>query len=332
MRSLVNVAIHPSQFPENLRRDLLTSLRARQLNHKFLYDGIKQTQKWLALHEACSPARNDIDCVETYDKAFGAAAERVAARRVHVISLGCGGGQKDVSLLRLLRQSGKRVSYTPCDVSVAMVLTARQSALEILDSNDCFPLVCDLLTADDLAGVLRQQTPVDVARLVTFFGLIPNFEPHVILPRLADVLHPNDCLLFSANLAPGSDYAAGVQRIRSLYDNALTRDWLMTFLLDLGVEQADGELVFAVQDCPGGTGLKRIEANFHFQRSRKVQVLSDEVEFQAGEHLRLFFSYRHTPDQVRALLKQYGLDALDVWISRSEEEGVFLCAQRKQGR
>ena len=329
MRSLVNVAIHPSQFPENLRRDLFTSLRARQLNHKFLYDGLKQTRKWLALHDACSPARNDIDCVEAYDKAFGAAADRVAARRVHVISLGCGGGQKDVSLLKRLRQSGKQVSYTPCDVSVAMVLIARQSALEILDSNDCFPLVCDLLTADDLAGVLRQQTPVDVARLVTFFGLIPNFEPQIILPRLADVLHPDDGLLFSANLAPGSDYAAGVQRIRSLYDNALTRDWLMAFLLDLGVEQDDGELCFAVQDCPGGTGLKRIEANFHFQRSRKVQLLSDEVDFQAGERLRLFFSYRHTPDQVRALLKQYGLAAQAQWISRSEEEGVFLCGQRK---
>jgi uncharacterized SAM-dependent methyltransferase len=75
--------------------------------------------------------------------------------------------------------------------------------------------------------------------------------------------------------------------------------------------------------------LKRIVANFHFQRSRKVQVLTDEVEFQAGERLRLFFSYRHTPAQVRALLEQYGLAALDQWISRSEEEGVFLCGQRK---
>src|SRR5881409_2418746 len=107
MRSLVNVAIHPSQFPENLRRDLLHSLRARQLNHKFLYDGLKQTRKWLALHEAFSPARNDIDCVETYDKAFGKAVGRAAARRVHVLSLGCGGGQKDISLLKRLRQSGK---------------------------------------------------------------------------------------------------------------------------------------------------------------------------------------------------------------------------------
>ena len=324
MRSLVNVAIHPSQFPDNLRRDLLSSLRARQLNHKFLYDGIKQTRKWLALHEACSPARNDIHCVEAYDKAFEAAAHLAAAPQVHVISLGCGGGQKDVSLLKRLRQSGKQVGYTPCDVSLAMVLTARQAALEVVDSNDCFPLVCDLLAADDLAGVLRQQTPVDAARLVTFFGLIPNFEPHIILPRLAELLQPKDYLLLSANLAPGSDYAAGVQRMLALYDNALTRDWLMTFLFELGVEQDDGELRFAVQDCSEGTGLKRIVAHFHFERSRRLQVIADEIEFQAGERLRVFFSYRHTPDQMRALLKHYGMAELDRWISRSEEEGVFL--------
>ena len=329
MRPLVNVTIHPSQFPENVRRDLLISLRARQLNHKFLYDGLKQTRKWLALHDAFSPARNDIDCAETYDKAFKSATDRTAASRAHVISLGCGGGQKDISLLKRLRQSGRQVGYTPCDVSVAMVLTAHQSALEVVDADECLPLVCDLLTADDLAGVLRQQTLQDASRLITLFGLMPNFEPHIILPRLADLLHPNDALLLSANLAPGSDYAAGLEQIRSLYDNALTRDWLMTFLLDLGVEPDDGELGFSVEDSPGETGLKRIAAHFHFDRARTVRLEADEVEFQAGERLRVFFSYRHTPDQVRALLKPYGLAVLDQWICRSEEEGVFLCAQRK---
>jgi len=332
MGSLVNVAIHPSQSPEMLRRDLLVSLRARQVNHKFLYDGFKQTQKWLALHEACSPARNDLECMETYADAFRVAADRVTAHRVHVIGLGCGGGQKDVALMRRLQQNGKKVSYTPCDVSLAMVLSARESAMGFLNSNDCWPLVCDLQSADDLAEMLRQQSPADAARLVTFFGLIPNFEPQIILPRLAGLLLPHDGLLLSANLAPGIDYAAGVDRIRSLYDNALTRDWLMTFLLDLGVERDDGELGFTVQDCAGAKGLKRIEANFQFRRSRRVRVLGDELEFQAGENLRVFFSYRHTPDQVRALLQQQGLSVIDQWITRSEEEGVFLCGQRKQTR
>ena len=57
MSSLVHVAFHASQSPENVRRDLVESLRKRKLNHKFLYDSVKQTQKWLALHRAFSPSR-----------------------------------------------------------------------------------------------------------------------------------------------------------------------------------------------------------------------------------------------------------------------------------
>ena len=43
------------------------------------------------------------------------------------------------------------------------------------------------------------------------------------------------------------DYAAGVKKILPQYDNALTRDWLLTFLLDLGVERSNGELSFALR-------------------------------------------------------------------------------------
>src|SRR5467141_2003178 len=124
MSSVASVAVHSSQFPENVRRDLLTSLRSHQVNHKFHYDSVKQTQKWLALHQAFSPSRTDPDCARTYDKSFAAAVRRIKAKRLHLIGLGCGGGQKDARLLKLLRAPGRQVSYTPSDVSAAMVLTA----------------------------------------------------------------------------------------------------------------------------------------------------------------------------------------------------------------
>ncbi len=57
--STANVTIHASQFPERVRSDLLASLRRRAINPKFHYDSLKQTLKWLALHEAHSPARTD---------------------------------------------------------------------------------------------------------------------------------------------------------------------------------------------------------------------------------------------------------------------------------
>jgi hypothetical protein len=98
----------------------------------------------------------------------------------------------------------------------------------------------------------------------------------------------------------------------------------MTFLLDLGMEKDDGELRFVVEDDPAGSGLKRVAAHFHFTKRCELQVEQERFEFGAGDSIRLFFSYRHTPALVRALLAACGLHVLEEWATRSQEEGVFL--------
>jgi len=324
MSAIACVRIHTSQFPENVRRDLRESLRTRRVNHKFHYDSVKQTQKWLALHQAYSPTRNDADCQAIYDRGFEAAAARMKAKAVHVIGLGCGGGQKDTRLLKLLKAGGRKVFYTPCDVSSAMTLVARQAALSALPEKNCFPFVCDLATADDLPDVLATRH----SSVVTFFGMIPNFEPQLILPKLASLIRKKDCLLFSANLAPGKDYAAGVKKVLPQYDNPLTRDWLKTFLLDLGIEHNDGKLLFEIGNDPAGSGLKRIVACFHFTRSLRIETDGEVFSFRPGNMIQLFFSYRYTPALVSRTLGRHGLEVCDQWITRSEEEGVFLCRKK----
>jgi hypothetical protein len=134
-------------------------------------------------------------------------------------------------------------------------------------------------------------------------------------------------LLVSANLSPGADYAAGMKRILPQYDNPLTHDWLSSFLVDLGIKQADGELRFEIEDGPGGDGLKRIAAYFQFGLPCSIRVDSESFRFDRGESLRVFFSYRHTPASIRALLSPHGLDIRDQWLTRSEEEGVFLVSK-----
>ena len=58
----------PASSRRKSRQDLLESLRTRRVNHKFHYDSVKQTQQWLALHQAFSPSRTDADCAATYDR------------------------------------------------------------------------------------------------------------------------------------------------------------------------------------------------------------------------------------------------------------------------
>jgi uncharacterized SAM-dependent methyltransferase len=328
MSSVANVTIHESQFPENVRRDLIESLRTGAVNHKFHYDSVKQTQKWLALHQAYSPSRTDPDCAVIYNRSFASVSEPIASKRVHLIGLGCGGGQKDTRLLRLLQKGGTEVFYTPSDVSAAMVLVARAAAIEVVPEANCRPLVCDLASANDLPEVLDKLAANDARRIITFFGMIPNFEPQVILPKLSAVLRPGDLLLFSANLAPGTDYAVGVRKILPLYQNALTRDWLMAFLLGLGVEPEDGEISFSIEEDRNFSGLKRVAAYFRFHRNRELTIEEERFEFGPAKPVRLFFSYRHTPKIVRSLLSDYGIMVVDEWVAKSQEEGVFLCARK----
>jgi L-histidine Nalpha-methyltransferase len=322
MNAIAQVAIHASQFPENVRHDLLRSLRSRKIAHKFHYDSVKQTQKWLALHQQFSPSRYDADCLAVYEESFEAATQTITSKAVHVIGLGCGGGQKDTRLLRMLKAEGKEVFYTPSDVAMAMVLTARQAALSVAPEKNCFPLVCDLETADDLPTVFDSPAASHASRIITFFGMIPNSKPEVILPKLASLVRPKDFLLFSANLAPGKDYAAGVTKILPQYDNAPTRDWLLTFLLDLGVEKSDGELRFEIETKGG---LMRVAAYYRFKRARRIEIEDEQFNFKRGWKIRLFFSYRYTPERIAKILAAHKLEVREQWITESEEEGVLLC-------
>lgn len=317
-----NVFIDRSQFPAAVRRDLIDSLRARAINHKFHYESYKQAAKWLALHEAYSPARRDPSCLRIYDEAFVAAASSMDTPHVHLVGLGCGGGQKEARLLQLLRERNSTVTCTLSDVSLPLVLTAREAALQIIAESECHPIVCDLGTTGDLARKV-DAINASASRIVTLFGIVPNFEPAPLISRINNLLRPTDLLLLSANLAPGPDYSRGVEAVLPQYDNALTHDWLLTLLLDLGFEREDGELTFAIET--DARRLRRITAHYRLMRRREIHVHGEIISFEAGERIRLFFSYRHTPETMRSLLEEHGIQLSGEWLNDAGEEGVFLC-------
>jgi L-histidine N-alpha-methyltransferase len=323
--SVISVSIDSSQFPENIQADLLTSLRQRAVNHKFHYDSVEQTEKWLALHEAYSPARTDTDCLATYDLAFAEAVAHLDKSEMDLISLGCGGGQKDLALLREMSFRGMRCRYFPCDVATAMALVAHRSVSQKFPAIPSLPAVCDLQTMTDLAGFLATIAGTEKPRLLAFFGMMPNFMPDAVLPKLAAASSTGDYLILSANLAPGPDYRVGVQRVLPLYDNDLTKEWLLTFLLHLGIKRGDGKVVFEIESCPSKRDLLRMAAYFVFECARIISVSGERFEFKDGERIRLFYSYRYTPQRIEALLNQYQYRLARSWITKSQEEGIFLC-------
>lgn len=320
------VFIDRSQFPENVRRELIDSLRTRAINHKFHYDSYKQASKWLELHEAYSPARIDESCRRIYDNAYRAVLRNLRRNRINIVGLACGGGKKEARLLQLIVERGLECDYIASDVSLPLVLTAQATALPFLCESRCHLVVCDLATTESLAKNI-DAVPASSDRIVTLFGILPNFEPTALFPPIADLLRANDWLLVSANLASGIDYGAGVQAVLPQYDNAPTRDWLMTLLLDLGFEREDGEVSFAIEI--DARELRRIVAHFELKRPREIRIADERICFYGGERIRLFFSYRHTTRTISSIMAAHDLQIFDEWVNDSAEEGVYLCRKTR---
>jgi hypothetical protein len=200
-----------------------------------------------------------------------------------------------------------------------MVLTAALTA-KAQSAAKPAPIVADLGVAEDLATVI-DPIATGTQQMFTFFGMIPNFHPELILPRLRQVIRGGAILLLSANLAPGADYVQGVSAILPQYDNQITREWLMLFLMDLGIDSGDGELRWTIE----GDRFFRIVAGFHFSRERRIHAEGEWFNFHAGDRMRLFFSYRYRTDLLKKLLLEYGFEVENQWLTTSGEEGVFLC-------
>src|SRR5687768_8827223 len=119
-----NVTVHESAFPEATRRRILDGIKAGEVDAALIYQGLGQALRWQSLHESYAPVKSDLACAALYDESFRQAGKLCKGNVVHVVSLACGDGTKDAQCLKLLRESGRTVIYTPADISVEMVLTA----------------------------------------------------------------------------------------------------------------------------------------------------------------------------------------------------------------
>lgn len=329
LEKLERVYVHHSQFPDLVYQEYLDSFSFKQINNKFHYTSVKQSQKWLKIHEEFSPARQDESCIQAYSLCFEKTAEILAkdSSSLNLIGLGCGGGQKDKLLLSHISHifsTEKPLTYYPVDVSLSLAIISAQKVRASFANVSVAPFVCDLLQSNDLISLINERG-TSQKNIITFFGMIPNFYPDEILPILTNFLERGDLLLFSANLAPGSDYFQGIQKVLPQYDNELTKEWLITVLLDAGVEREDGNIEFEIEADSHNQEFQRIAAYFTLKQDVSFKLEDRLIEWKNGERIKLFFSYRYTTPKIKEMLKSYGIDVLGYWEAASEEEGVYLC-------
>lgn len=340
-REVVPLLVHESQFPDQVEKALVSSLRKREVDHRFHYSTHKQAQAWLEIFKTYSPFEKDPSCRQIYEQSYSLLSRQLSGKRVHLVGLGCGSGDKDLKLLNTLKTDGAESLYTAVDVSTSLVLTAHQR-IRGAGYEQSTAIVCDLADANDLATLLNRLTgeecapsrihaSMDATRLLTFFGLLPNFEPYPILAVLEALLRPGDLLLMSANMTASQTATMSMQQILTQYNNAPTNQWLLMFLFDLGIQPDAGTLEWEIQADTHDQGIGRFVAFFIFKRPQRITVLSEDFHFNTGERIRLFFSYRYTPQALRRILAKRGIVTENELYTSSTEEAVLTCRKRDLG-
>ena len=300
------LVIHPGLNEQTLNQERILCLKQGRVTPKFHYETQRQSELWLKVHEQFAPPA---DVSALYESAGQYLSQLIKPDYLTLVALGCGGGEKDISILRNLPA---QVNFIPTDVSVPLVQAVTQRAKS---DGLCvgLSLAFDLFSAENVRNFIGQH--LSPHNIFTSFGLIPNFGPQKIFPRLHSLLKPDDYLLLSANLAP-----EGIDKVLWQYDNQPTKDWLTQFLARFG--EPKGQIIITTERSQQ---LDFISARFIFSDTSTLTEGENEFVFEPDDQIDLFTSYRYTEDSLKTTLSEHSIDVVKEFISQNGEEGVFIC-------
>lgn len=319
------VTVHPSQHPDRLEDQIARALRSRRLPAKLHYLTPQQARRWLAVHAAYAPSAGAVaSTTAAYSRLFQDLAQRLAGRPVQIISLGCGGGQKDALLARALHRAGCSLRYLAVDAGQSLVLIAADAVSNAAPVRMVRRLIADLDELDEWRDFVEQGGESGEVQLFCAFGVTPNADADRLIAWLARQSLAGDHLLVSANLYDPGDPTHCLQAILPQYDNPETRLWLATFFSDLDWPVTSGQFVFHFQEQASPA---RICATLTIPQATVVSMDATRIEVPRGACFEVFFSNRFRPADLTAMLRRHGCGRSYYLETAISEEAVWHAEQ-----
>ncbi len=305
------IPVHTLLTENAIAEDFVSSLRSRRLAEKFFYWFPLSVRAWLAL---CSDGayRNFVRSRSLIVQSAKDLGRELRSESLEVISLGSGQGDKDLLLLESLVAQGKRVRYLPVDASQALLEMACAGALGAgIWAQGIKADVTAAAHVDALAPAA--ETP---PRLVLLLGnTLGAFDPIAEARVLAGLLRPEDRLVVDGEIYAGPQTVAG-------YDNPLNRRFAWAPLHAVGIDDADGEIVFEDATDPRLPGLHPLRKHFRASRDVTARVGGETLAIAKGERLEMNHSYKYAADAFVRILEAGGLRMR--WRGASDDERFLM--------
>jgi len=308
-----------AQFAADVRRDL--ALSPKQLQSKYLYDALGST-----LFEAiCRLPWYRITRAESGLLERNADAIVSELNEGTIVELGCGSGEKLVTLAEALQARGGSARVHLIDIS-SQALEQTEQRLTRLQH---FSVVGHRSTYEEglrTAAAAREGSgPVLVLLLGSNIG---NFDTPAALEFLRQIrgaLRPGDLLLLGADLVkPECDLILA-------YDDplgvtaAFNRNLLVRVNRELG---GNLNLDTFRHRAAWNRSAGRVEMHLVSEIRQRAKVEASEltVEFEAGEHIWTESSYKYDVEQIREMGGSAGFAVRCQWIDKAAQFALTLLA------
>jgi len=296
-------------------------LEQRQMPDYFLYLDGSGVRNWLALDSSgeFTVASRLTDLLR---QNLPAIAARISGK-FDMVSIGVGNGEKERVLLEVL---GQRLipTYYAVDISSEMVDQALNAVANInVEKTGVVAFLEDLPR-------LRQlwNPPVLLCLLGNNFG---NYDPDYLLGTVQAQLQDDDLFLFDCHLFPSKreEQERALERMEQTYHSPLNLRFNLAPLIQRGVSPDD--CAFHLHFLPVETSL-----GITYQTKKWIEILKDttvscgpkRVLLRAGDTIRMGFTTKHTPSQVRGYLRRHGFQEVALFLSLDEDN--LLALVRKQ--
>ncbi|HXG54511.1 MAG TPA: L-histidine N(alpha)-methyltransferase [Vicinamibacterales bacterium] len=282
-----------AQFASDVRRDL--ALTPKQLQSKYLYDALGST-----LFEAiCRLPWYRITRAEHQLLQQHAGAVVAEMNNGTIVELGCGSGEKLVTLAEALQAQGGVARVHLIDISSQALEQTEQRLTQLQH----FPVVGHQSTYEEglrRAAAARVAGPMLVLLLGSNIGNFDTPAALEFLQRIRQALQPGDLLLVGADLVkPERD-------LMLAYDDplgvtaAFNRNLLVRVNRELG---GNFDLTAFRHRALWNGSEQRIEMHLVSECRQRVTIDASEliVDFNAGEHIWTESSYKYDAGQIQQM-------------------------------
>jgi SAM-dependent methyltransferase len=324
---VAEITIHPSTTNIDLEQVLGYSLRKNRLDPKLLYVTPRQAELWREVSLKHSPIHTNPEFTRIYRESYARIAEENCPEKIHLVGLGPGTGQKENELASRLQEGGKGVRFSAIDVSRDLVVESSKRVGSTGASTDQH-LVCDLVELGFIKGWL-DTVDRDTPRLFTFFGVVPNLNPMLVVKLLHELLRPGDVLLASVHLAPigdGLDESAAMKRIEPQYNNPETLAWLREAMTQWKLNDLMQEPQIRVGRQ---RSVPRIGAIAPWNSFETYLRYGGNRGVFADVAFVLFSSLRYTPALFEELLRHAGVQGEMLAITACREEAIWAVRSKQ---